>query len=84
MFLFGGVAMLTVAMLGNRPRLQWMGYAFVGLATFTNSSFKFDHYGFPAAPALCLLCARAWHDSRHGSSAENAGVRWARDSSVRL
>jgi len=27
---------------------------------FTLSSFKLDHYIFPAAPALCLLCARAW------------------------
>ena len=27
---------------------------------FTLSSFKLDHYVFPAAPALCLLAARAW------------------------
>jgi 4-amino-4-deoxy-L-arabinose transferase-like glycosyltransferase len=27
---------------------------------FTASTFKLDHYVFPAAPALCLLCARAW------------------------
>jgi hypothetical protein len=26
------------------------------------STFKLDHYVFPAAPALCLLCARAWED----------------------
>jgi 4-amino-4-deoxy-L-arabinose transferase-like glycosyltransferase len=31
---------------------------------FTLSTFKLDHYVFPAAPALCLLCARAWGDVR--------------------
>jgi 4-amino-4-deoxy-L-arabinose transferase-like glycosyltransferase len=31
---------------------------------FTLSTFKLDHYVFPAAPALCLLCARAWSDVR--------------------
>jgi 4-amino-4-deoxy-L-arabinose transferase-like glycosyltransferase len=31
---------------------------------FTLSTFKLDHYVFPAAPALCLLCARAWTDLR--------------------
>jgi 4-amino-4-deoxy-L-arabinose transferase-like glycosyltransferase len=31
---------------------------------FTLSTFKLDHYIFPAAPALCLLCARAWADVR--------------------
>jgi 4-amino-4-deoxy-L-arabinose transferase-like glycosyltransferase len=31
---------------------------------FTMSTFKLDHYVFPAAPALCLLSARAWSDVR--------------------
>jgi 4-amino-4-deoxy-L-arabinose transferase-like glycosyltransferase len=31
---------------------------------FTASTFKLDHYVFPAAPALCILCARAWTDVR--------------------
>ena len=31
---------------------------------FTLSRFKLDHYVFPAAPALCLICARAWADIR--------------------
>jgi 4-amino-4-deoxy-L-arabinose transferase-like glycosyltransferase len=42
---------------------------------FTLSTFKLDHYVFPAAPSLCLLCARAWSDiradprsSRHAAS----------------
>jgi len=36
---------------------------------FTLSQFKLDHYVFPAGPALCLLCARAWHDVRSHPSA---------------
>jgi len=48
--------------------------AVIGL--FSTSSFKLDHYVFPAAPALCLLCARAWQDSRQGNSAETAAARW--------
>jgi 4-amino-4-deoxy-L-arabinose transferase-like glycosyltransferase len=43
---------------------------------FTGSRFKLDHYVFPAAPALCLLCARAWVDLRH--SPDNADHRGAR------
>jgi 4-amino-4-deoxy-L-arabinose transferase-like glycosyltransferase len=41
---------------------------------FTLSSFKLDHYVFPAAPALCLLCARAWADVRanHSHARHNA------------
>lgn len=31
---------------------------------FTLSTFKLDHYIFPAVPALCVLCARAWSDVR--------------------
>ena len=31
---------------------------------FSVSAFKLDHYVFPAVPALCLLCARAWADVR--------------------
>src|SRR4029079_11152520 len=31
---------------------------------FTLSTFKLDHYVFPAAPALCVLSARAWTDAR--------------------
>jgi 4-amino-4-deoxy-L-arabinose transferase-like glycosyltransferase len=39
----------------------WSG---VVVVFFTLSTFKLDHYVFPAAPALCLLCARAWSDAR--------------------
>ena len=43
---------------------------------FTLSTFKLDHYVFPAAPALCLLCARAWADVRaRPLDPLNAGAR---------
>ena len=46
------------------------------LGFFTASRFKLDHYVFPAAPALCLVCARAWADVRtRVASRSNAGVR---------
>src|SRR5262249_28861169 len=40
-------------------------WTLVIVAFFTASTFKLDHYVFPAAPALCILCARAWADVRH-------------------
>lgn len=39
---------------------------------FSLSQFKLDHYVFPAAPALCLLGARAWTGLRVGHSAPSA------------
>src|SRR5438034_2052998 len=40
------------------------------------STFRLDHYIFPAAPALCLLCARAWSDVRANQWAKrNVGAR---------
>ena len=52
----------------------WLWPASV-IGLFSTSSFKLDHYVFPAAPALCLLCARAWHDVRHGESIHTRGAR---------
>jgi len=46
------------------------------LVFFTASRFKLDHYVFPAAPALCLVCARAWADVRTRlSTPQNAATR---------
>jgi 4-amino-4-deoxy-L-arabinose transferase-like glycosyltransferase len=46
------------------------------VAFFTFSRFKLDHYVFPAAPALCLLCARAWVGLRDNPDGPRyAGVR---------
>ncbi|PYR48735.1 MAG: hypothetical protein DMF89_14745 [Acidobacteria bacterium] len=43
--------------------LLWSWTAAV-VGFFSFSAFKLDHYIFPAAPAACLLCARAWADLR--------------------
>ena len=40
------------------------GWTLAVVGFFTLSTFKLDHYVFPAAPALCLICARAWSDVR--------------------
>jgi 4-amino-4-deoxy-L-arabinose transferase-like glycosyltransferase len=46
--------------------VEAMLWAWTGVIVgfFTASTFKLDHYVFPAAPALCILCARAWTDVR--------------------
>jgi len=46
---------------GERWLWAWV-VAVVGF--FSGSSFKLDHYVYPAAPALCLLTANAWHEAR--------------------
>src|SRR5262249_38556155 len=48
---------------------SWTG-AVVGF--FSLSTFKLDHYVFPAAPALCILSARAWSDLRTGARSRHA------------
>jgi 4-amino-4-deoxy-L-arabinose transferase-like glycosyltransferase len=54
--------------------LLW-AWTFSVVGFFTLSTFKLDHYVFPAAPALCLLCARAWSDVRADrESKRNAGA----------
>lgn len=40
--------------------LLWL-WTLVIVAFFSASTFKLDHYVFPAAPTICLLCARAWN-----------------------
>src|SRR5438876_10199345 len=55
--------------------MLWMWTAAI-VGFFTLSTFKLDHYVFPAAPALCLLCARAWSDVRADPLARrHAGAR---------
>lgn len=44
-------------------RLLWAWTAAI-LGFFSFSTFKLDHYVFPAVPALAVLCARAWSDVR--------------------
>lgn len=55
--------------------LLWC-WTFAIVAFFTASRFKLDHYVFPAAPALCLLCARSWADVRERSlNRQSEGAR---------
>lgn len=54
--------------------LLW-GWTLAVVGFFSVSSFKLDHYVFPAAPALCLIGARSWTEvSRDPSSRRNAGA----------
>jgi 4-amino-4-deoxy-L-arabinose transferase-like glycosyltransferase len=49
------------------------------VAFFTFSKFKLDHYVFPVAPALCLICGRAWVDVRaHPADPRHTGARVGR------
>ena len=51
------------------------GWALAVVGFFTFSTFKLDHYVFPAAPALCLLCARAWADVRTVTPSASIALR---------
>jgi 4-amino-4-deoxy-L-arabinose transferase-like glycosyltransferase len=60
---------------GLAEGLLWAWTASI-VGFFTVSTFKLDHYVFPAAPALCLLSARAWSDVReHPNAPEYRGAR---------
>ena len=58
-------ALLRGERLDGVETMLW-GWTLAIVGFFTLSTFKLDHYVFPAAPALCLLCARAWSDVRGG------------------
>jgi len=61
--------------LDSTQLLLWC-WALAILGFFTASRFKLDHYVFPAAPALFLVCARAWAEVRtRGASPRNSGAR---------
>lgn len=68
-------AMVKGERLDSAEILLWSWTAAI-VGFFTFSTFKLDHYVFPAAPALCLLCARAWFDVRSARLApRNTGSR---------
>ena len=56
-------AMIKGERLDGVEMLLWV-WSLTVVGFFTFSTFKLDHYVFPAAPALCLLCSRAWADVR--------------------
>jgi 4-amino-4-deoxy-L-arabinose transferase-like glycosyltransferase len=43
-------------------KLLWLWTAII-IGFFSVARFKLDHYIFPAAPAVCLIAARAWVDA---------------------
>jgi len=55
-------------------QLLWL-WTLVVVGFFSLARFKLDHYIFPAAPAVCLLAAKAWHDAARGEGAVGRGVR---------
>jgi 4-amino-4-deoxy-L-arabinose transferase-like glycosyltransferase len=75
LFLFGGVSAVAVAMLRERPRLEWAGYVLIGLATALKG---------PVAIILCgvtfVLCAVASTDLRNRLLA----LRWVRGLSIAI
>jgi 4-amino-4-deoxy-L-arabinose transferase-like glycosyltransferase len=57
-------------------KLLWL-WVIVVIGFFSFARFKLDHYIFPAAPACCLIAARAWRDSAddlRGTIGARAGV----------
>jgi 4-amino-4-deoxy-L-arabinose transferase-like glycosyltransferase len=46
----------------TEEKLLWL-WSVVVIGLFSVARFKLDHYIFPAAPALCLIAAKAWHDA---------------------
>jgi 4-amino-4-deoxy-L-arabinose transferase-like glycosyltransferase len=55
--------------------LLW-GWTVAIIMFFSLSRFKLDHYVFPAAPTLCLICARAWVAvQQRPEESRNAGAR---------
>ena len=50
--------------------LLWL-WVLVVIGFFSIARFKLDHYIFPAAPACCILAARAWH-----AAANDQGRQW--------
>jgi 4-amino-4-deoxy-L-arabinose transferase-like glycosyltransferase len=61
--------------LGTDEKLLWLWAAIV-IGFFSLARFKLDHYIFPAAPALCLIAAKAWHDAALGDGRAARGTRW--------
>jgi 4-amino-4-deoxy-L-arabinose transferase-like glycosyltransferase len=60
----------------DAPEVLLWTWTLAVVGFFSASTFKLDHYVFPAAPALCLLCARAWSDVRaNGLHRRHAGAR---------
>jgi 4-amino-4-deoxy-L-arabinose transferase-like glycosyltransferase len=65
-----------VGSLDTVEALLWT-WMFVVIGFFTLARFKLDHYIFPAAPACCLIGARAWRDAAADETAGWSATRIA-------
>jgi 4-amino-4-deoxy-L-arabinose transferase-like glycosyltransferase len=54
----------------TEEKLLWLWSAII-IGFFSLARFKLDHYIFPAAPACCLIAARAWCEA-----ARDEGRQW--------
>ena len=48
--------------IGVDEKFMWL-WTIVVIGFFSLARFKLDHYIFPAAPACCLIAARAWRET---------------------
>ena len=58
----------------TEEKLLWLWVTLV-VGLFSVARFKLDHYIYPAAPACCLLAAKAWHDAATERTARLFGTR---------
>ena len=56
-------------------KLLWL-WAGLVIAFFSVARFKLDHYIFPAAPAICLIAAKAWQEAAFGERADARVTRF--------
>jgi 4-amino-4-deoxy-L-arabinose transferase-like glycosyltransferase len=54
-------------------KLLWL-WALLVIGFFSAARFKLDHYIFPAAPAFCLIAARAWQNAALAEPARARGT----------
>lgn len=62
--------------LSSEERLLWL-WILVVTGFFSLARFKLDHYIFPAAPACCLIAARAWIEAARDRDGRLAGTRYS-------
>jgi 4-amino-4-deoxy-L-arabinose transferase-like glycosyltransferase len=55
----------------TNERLLWI-WTVVVVGFFSLARFKLDHYIFPAAPAICLIASKAWHDAAEANANASA------------
>ncbi len=65
-----------VRSLDTTEALLWT-WVFVVIGFFSLARFKLDHYIFPAAPACCLIAAKAWRDAAADETASWTATRIA-------